>query len=216
MSLEICDVSVTIDEIEILPPVSFNVPTGTTMAVIGPSGAGKSTLLRVIAGIMDPTTGTIMVDEREVTEVPAFRRNIGMVFQDNQLFPHLDVAQNIAFGLRNGQGFIRHRRENRVRVHSRVTEMLELVGLTGFEQRTPFTLSGGETKRVALARALAMQPTVLLLDEPLTGLDRELHDRLMHDLARILEITRTTAVLVTHDESEAHGLSANVTRLPRL
>ena len=150
--------------------------SGEIVGLLGPSGSGKSTLLRVIAGLVIPDRGMVRIDGVDVTDVPTHRRGVGMVFQDEQLFEHLDVAGNVGFGLRM-RGDAPPARQHRV------AEMLDLVGLAGFERRNVRQLSGGEAKRVALARSLAPSPRVLLLDEPLTGLDRELHDRLAGDLA---------------------------------
>ncbi len=220
MSLDVHSICVDVDNRRILGPVSFHVPTGTTTAVVGPSGVGKSTLLRVIAGVMQPTSGSVSIDGADVTGVPPHKRSVGMVFQDDQLFPHLSVARNISFGLemlRPSKSRLIDRIMSGRRMskeHSRrVNDLLVLVGLEDFAHRRPMSLSGGEAKRVALARALAPSPSIILLDEPLTGLDRDLHDRLMSDLRRILETTRTTAVLVTHDASEAEHLAHNIVRL---
>jgi thiamine transport system ATP-binding protein len=143
-----------------------------------------------------PDAGSVWLDGVDITEVPPHRRRIGLMFQNEQLFPHLDVAGNIGFGPRM-QG------ATKAQTSTTVEELLAVVGLEGFGGRRVANLSGGEAKRVALARALAARPTVLLLDEPLNGLDRDLHDRLAADLAAILRATGTTAVLVTHDHSEA-------------
>jgi thiamine transport system ATP-binding protein len=145
-------------------------------------------------------SGTVCVDGVDVTHLPTYRRRIGMVFQDNQLFPHRDVAGNVEFGLRM-LGISRHERS------TRVEEVLALVGLAGFQRRRVTSLSGGEAKRVALARSLAPSPAVILLDEPLTGLDRELHDQLAADVAGVLRRNGTSALLVTHDEAEAAAIS---------
>jgi thiamine transport system ATP-binding protein len=220
MSLHVESICVEIDGVTILDSVSLDVPTGSTVAVVGPSGVGKSTLLRVIAGIIEPTSGSISIDGVDISSLPVHERTVAMVFQNDQLFPHLDVSHNIAFGLDVTRPLMmrlvssrRVRREWSKERKDRVTEMLDLVGLSGFEDRDTGSLSGGEAKRVALARALAPAPSVLLLDEPLTGLDRELHDRLMHDLGRILEKTGTTTVLVTHDVAEAKYLADRVEQL---
>ena len=212
-------VSLEIDGAPILEDVSFGIPTGSTIAIVGPSGAGKSTLLRIIAGIIR-ATGSISIGGRDVTDLPAHRRNVGLVFQDDQLFAHLTVAQNISFGLEMQRPLFsrfwlppRAKRRLLADWSLRVDAMLDLVGLPGFADRSTATLSGGEAKRVALARALAPAPEVLLLDEPLTGLDQALHDRLMHDLRDILRSTLTTSVLVTHDLSEAEYRAETVVRL---
>lgn len=194
--LEVRDVSLAFDGMPVLDRVSLTVPTGEVVAVLGPSGAGKSTLLRVVAGLLVPDAGSVAVDGEDVTTMPPHLRRIGLMFQDEQLFPHLDVAANIGFGLRMAK-------VPRAAIADRVAELLALVGMQRFGERRVTTLSGGEAKRVALARALAPRPRVLLLDEPLTGLDRDLHDRLAAEVADVLRATGTTGVLVTHDRDEA-------------
>jgi thiamine transport system ATP-binding protein len=198
--LDVRDVTVRFGDRTVLRDASLHVDTGEVVALLGPSGVGKSTFLRVVAGLLVPDHGQVWLDGVDLSQVAAHRRRIGLMFQDEQLFPHLDVAANIGFGLRmQGQP-----------VRTRVEELLALVGLQGFGGRRVTNLSGGEAKRVALARALAPSPAVLLLDEPLTGLDRELHDRLVADLAEVLRTTRTTAVLVTHDHDEAAAIADRV------
>jgi thiamine transport system ATP-binding protein len=207
--LEVREITVVFDHRPVLDAVSLTVDTGEVVALLGPSGSGKSTLLRVIAGLLMADGGSVWLDDRDITAVPAHRRNIGLVFQDEQLFAHLTVAENIGFGPRmQGLG----RRE----VAERVVELLDRVGLPGFAERQVAKLSGGEAKRVALARSLAPRPAVLLLDEPLTGLDRDLHDRLAGDLAGLLRATGTTALLVTHDPDEAASIADRVETLPTL
>jgi thiamine transport system ATP-binding protein len=201
--LEVVDVSVRFSDRTVLDGVSLQVGDGEIVAVLGPSGAGKSTLLRIVAGLLRPDSGRVLLDAVEITDEPAHLRNIGMMFQDDQLFPHLDVAANIAFGPRM-------HRWNASEVADRVEHLLTIVGLAGFGSRRIDRLSGGEKKRVALARSLAPRPAVLLLDEPLTGLDRELHDRLTVELADVLRATSTTAVVVTHDRDEATALAGRV------
>ena len=201
--LDVSHLVLRFGERAVLDELSLHVDDGEVVAVLGPSGAGKSTLLRVVAGLLQPDSGTVRLDGVDITDRPAHLRNIGMMFQDEQLFPHLDVAANIAFGPRM-HGW------PAARVAARVDELLRIVGLDGFENRHVDRLSGGEKKRVALARSLAPRPAVLLLDEPLTGLDRELHDRLIDELADVLRATATTAVLVTHDHDEAAALAGRV------
>jgi thiamine transport system ATP-binding protein len=197
------DLTIAFDGRRVLDRVSLGVDAGEIVAILGPSGAGKSTLLRIIAGLLMPDSGTVMLDGVDITDRPAHLRSIGMMFQDEQLFPHLDVTANVAFGPRM------HRWPSED-ITARVDELLTLVGLEGFGTRQVDRLSGGEKKRVALARSLAPRPALLLLDEPLTGLDRELHDRLMVDLAAVLAAAGTTAILVSHDRDEASALASRV------
>ena len=201
--LDVVDVSVRFGERVVLDRLSLHVDEGEVVAVLGSSGAGKSTLLRVVSGLWLPDSGVVSLDGGDITHRPAHLRNIGMMFQDEQLFPHLDVAANIAFGPRMHSW-------PAAEINSRVDELLGLIGLDGFDNRRIDRLSGGEKKRVALARSLAPRPALLLLDEPLTGLDRELHDRLIAELGEVLQATGTTAVLVTHDRDEAATLATRV------
>ena len=201
--LAIRDARVSFGGHRALDGVDLEVRRATVVAVLGPSGSGKSTLLRAIAGLQPLDQGSISLDGRPLDGVPPHRRGIGLVFQDDALFPHRDVAANIAFGLRM-QG------RSRTDSVSRVTELLDLVGLQGREQRTVRSLSGGERKRVALARALAPAPSVLLLDEPLGALDRQLHDRLVGELGALFAQIVQTAVYVTHDAAEAFALGRRV------
>jgi len=188
---------------EALAGVDLDVAEGSTVAVLGPSGSGKSTLLRSIAGLQKLDDGTVSLDSRSLEGVPAHRRGVGLMFQDDALFPHRDVAANVGFGLRM-QNVARAEREARVR------ELLALVGLEGRERRRVSTLSGGERKRVALARALAPAPRLLLLDEPLGALDRPLHDRLVVELRGLFAEIGQTALYVTHDVAEAFAVGALV------
>lgn len=206
MTLQLLDIAAQYEGRVLYRNVSLTVETGEIVSLVGPSGSGKSTLLRIIAGIEEPVDGRVLLDGRDITELPIHRRGIGMVFQDNQLFPHLDVAGNIGYGLRM----------SKQSSPSRVQEMLELIGLPGFGLRQVDTLSGGEAKRVALARSLIVNPQVLLLDEPLTGLDTELHDRLLDDISKILRTSKTTVVHVTHDLREAAGLSSRIVQIATL
>jgi len=186
-----------------LDGVSLDVAGGNVVTVLGPSGCGKTTLLRAIAGLQRLDEGLILLEGRNLDGVPAHERGVGLVFQDHALFHHRDVLGNVGFGLRM-------RGDSRRRIAARVREVLELVGLAGFERRSVATLSGGEQQRVALARALAPEPRVLLLDEPLGSLDRRLRDRLLEDLDHLFDRLRVTAVYVTHDQAEAFALGDRV------
>jgi thiamine transport system ATP-binding protein len=194
--LVVDSVSVSLGGRSVLDAVSLEVSAGEVVAVFGPSGSGKSTLLRAVAGLVEVESGRVVIDGVDVTGVPTHLRRVGMVFQDEQLFPHRDVAGNVAFGLEMA-GVERRERE------SRVEELLSAVGLDGFGDRDVSTLSGGEAKRVALARSLAPRPAVLLADEPLTGLDADLHDRLAVEVGAVLRESGTTTLWVTHDRAEA-------------
>jgi thiamine transport system ATP-binding protein len=201
--LRAAGIRVTFDGVVAVDDATIDVPAGQTLAVLGPSGCGKSTLLRVIAGLQRPDGGRVELDGRDVGDMPAHRRGIGLMFQDDVLFPHRDVAGNVAFGLRMA---------NRPpdEIERRVGELLELVGLAGLERRTVISLSGGERQRVALARALAPEPRVLLLDEPLGSLDRPLHDRLLTELEELFARIGITVVAVTHDVTDAFALGHRV------
>lgn len=183
--------------------VGFSLAKGEIGVLIGPSGCGKTSVLRAIAGLERPQGGRIVLDGRVLSEpatathVAPEQRRIGMVFQDYALFPHLSVAQNVAFGL---HGLPRAERD------ARVSRLLDLVGLGHAAQRAPHQLSGGQQQRIALARALAPQPELLLLDEPFSSLDVDLRERLAHELRAILRQTGTTALFVTHDQLEAFAL----------
>ena len=184
----------------ILRGASLAVAPGETVALLGPSGCGKTTLLRVIAGLERPAAGRVLFDGQEMMQTPAHRRGFGLMFQDHALFPHLDVERNIDFGLRRA-GWERGRRERRV------SELLDLAGLSGFGRRTLEGLSGGERQRVALARALAPEPRLLMLDEPLGSLDRGLRERLVVEVRGILRSLGIPAIYVTHDQFEAFAVA---------
>lgn len=203
MTLRVHDLTVTYDDLVAVSGVDLTVHDGEVVALLGPSGCGKSTLLRAVAGLERPAGGTVSWDGRDLTGVPPHRRGFGLVFQDGQLFPHRDVAGNVAFGLRMSGMDRAARRE-------RVAELLELVGLAGYQRRRVTELSGGEQQRVALARALAPRPRLLLLDEPLSALDRTLREQLAVDLAALLREAGATALLVTHDHDEAFTLADRV------
>lgn len=211
--LEISQVAIVHDGRPIIPSISFQVAEASTCALLGPSGSGKSSLLRVIAGIDRPASGRVFLDDADITDLPTHRRRIGLVFQDNQLFPHLSVGNNVAYGLRHNWSSTFRRSWPKSKVQDRVMEMLTLVGMADRSRDPVGILSGGEAKRVALARGLAPSPSVLLLDEPLTGLDAGLHERLLLDLKNILDSSRTTCILVTHDRDEATRLATSIVRL---
>ncbi|HEY7077439.1 MAG TPA: TOBE-like domain-containing protein [Solirubrobacteraceae bacterium] len=183
-----------------LDDVSIDVESGSLTALLGPSGSGKSTLLRIVAGLEAPDTGSVELDGREVTDVPPQRRGIGFVFQHYAAFKHMSVRDNVAFGLRI-------RREPKAAVRARVDELLEIVGLTGWADRYPAQLSGGQRQRMALARALAVRPSVLLLDEPFGALDANVRAELREWLRRLHDEMHVTTVLVTHDQEEAMSIA---------
>lgn len=197
--LQVVDLTVQRGGRRVLDGISMSVRPGERLAVHGPSGCGKTTLLYAIAGLLDVHHGVIRIGDRDVTHIPAHQRDIGLVFQDNQLFPHFDVADNVSYSLRvRGIG----KRERR-----KVAEdWLSRFGLTGLARRRVAELSGGEAKRVALARTMAAAPRVVLLDEPLTGLDDSLHERLLGDIRDIFDSLGTTVVHVTHDRVEGAAL----------
>ena len=194
---------VTYESTSVLQNLSIYIGAGEIVALTGPSGSGKTTLLRCIAGLEVVESGTILLSGEEITSNPAHLRRIGLVFQDNQLFPHLNVAKNISYSL-----MIQGTRQKLI--DEKVTEVLELVGLTHLSKREVFKLSGGEAKRIAVARALVAQPKVVLLDEPLNGLDKELHARLLADLGTLLRLRGTTTLHVTHDQDEANAIADRV------
>jgi putrescine transport system ATP-binding protein len=183
--------------------VSLAVEPGEFFALLGPSGCGKTTLLRLIAGFETPDGGDVLIDGIAINAVPPYARPVNMMFQSYALFPHLDVAANIAFGLRQ-EGMARRRRE------ARVAEMLALVQMADYARRRPHELSGGQKQRVALARALAKMPKLLLLDEPLAALDRKLREETRLELTRIQQRLGTTFLVVTHDQGEALGMASRV------
>ena len=205
--LKVSNLSVEFGSTVIVDNVSFTVPTGETLAITGPSGIGKTTLLHAICGIIRTTHGTIHIDNVDITSLPTHKRGIGLVSQTGDLFPTMTVSQNIEFGLR----IAKLEKTDRA---ARVNELLEMLNLVHLADRNVVDLSGGEARRIALARALAPRPRVLLLDEPLSGLDKNTHDALMSDLSRVLKQTATTALLVTHDHSEAELLAGSIFTFP--
>ena len=206
--LEVDRVRVTFGDQAVLDGVSLTVNDGEIVGLLGPSGCGKSTLLRVIAGLQPIESGAVRWDGDDLASIPAHARRFGFVFQDQQLFPHLDVAANVGFGLKMS-------RTPKLVIAKRVGELLELVGLPGYEHRSVATLSGGEAQRIALARALAPEPLLLLLDEPFSALDRELHDRLAIEVREMLRLLGMTAIHVTHDPDEAAIVCDRIIRLDK-
>ncbi len=201
-TLEISDLSVTLGNTQVLKGLSFTVKSGEFAAILGPSGCGKTTLLRAIAGLVRPDSGAIRFDQKLVSVsslvLPAHKRNVGYLPQEAGLFPHFTVAENVGFGLIKN-----HKKMNSQERNERIEEMLELVGLTGFSARKPHQLSGGQQTRVALARALAIKPSIVLLDEPFSNLDYALRVDVSEEVIALLKRTRTTSVMVTHDREEA-------------
>ncbi len=183
--------------------VSADITDGEFVTLLGPSGCGKTTTLRMVAGLVDPTAGQIRFDGQSVNSVPSHKRNIGLAFQSHALFPHLSVARNIAFGLEV-------KGTPKADVQQRVTEMLDMIELSEYADRMPAQLSGGQQQRVALARMLATDPRVLLFDEPLSALDRNLRDSLKYSILDLQRRTRKTAIYVTHDQSEAFAISDRI------
>ncbi|MFO7749780.1 MAG: ABC transporter ATP-binding protein [Desulfobacteraceae bacterium] len=192
----------------LLTDVTIAVEKGEIRCLLGPSGCGKTTLLRIAAGLEAPDTGDVLFCGRSMLATPPHRRNFGMMFQEFALFPHRNVFENIAFGLEM-------KKESKQMIASRVSEMLELVSLEGYRKRRVDELSGGERQRVALARTLAPNPGILMLDEPLGALDRLLRERLLADLCHILNTTGITTIFVTHDQNEAFAAADLVSVMDR-
>lgn len=203
MLLSVSGVSKDYPNLPVLQDVSLTAEEGEIVCLLGPSGCGKTTLLRIVAGLETPDTGQVVFDGQDLAGIPAHRRNFGLMFQDFALFPHLDVAANVAFGLRM-QG------RSSAEIAARLRETLALVEMGGYEARRVNELSGGEQQRVALARSLAPRPRLLMLDEPLGSLDRALREKLMNDLRAILKRVGVTALYVTHDQEEAFAIADRV------
>ena len=203
VAVRLAGVSRWYGRVRAIDEVTLEVRRGEFLSLLGPSGCGKTTTLNVIAGFVEPSAGRVVIEGEDVTDVPTYRRRLGMVFQNYALFPHLTVFENVAFGLRV-------RRAPRGEIAGRVGEALGLVRLAGFEDRRPRQLSGGQQQRIALARALVTRPRVLLLDEPLAALDKNLRDEMRVELKEIQRRTGLTTIFVTHDQEEALSLSDRV------
>ena len=201
--LQVSHIHKSFDGVPLLRDVSFDVAPSEIVCLLGPSGCGKTTLLNIIAGLEQPESGQVLVEGQDIAGTPVHRRGFGLMFQDLALFPHKNVCDNVAFALRMANLAPQA-------IDLRVREVLELVGLAGFEQRDVNQLSGGEQQRVALARSLAPRPRLLMLDEPLSSLDRALRERLMNELRDILTRVGQTAIYVTHDQQEAFALADRV------
>lgn len=182
---------------KILDDVSFNVDKGEIIAVLGSSGSGKSTLLNIICGLETVSSGSIFLNGKDITNLECEKRNIGLVFQDYALFPHLTVEKNVGFALKSSKDPI-------------IDSMLDLVKMKSFKKRYPYELSGGEKQRVAIARSLAAKPSILLLDEPFSNLDANLKEEVRKDIKEILKKSNTTAVIVTHDIEDAYDLADRI------
>ncbi len=201
--LEIHNIYKSFGDTTILEGISFQLEKGEILALLGPSGSGKTTLLEIIAGLDDPDQGDCLWDGKSLLGVPTHLRNFGLMFQEYVLFPHKTVGENVAFGLKMAGG-------QAETTATRVKEVLDLVGLSGFENRDPSTLSGGEQQRIALARSLAPEPRLVMLDEPLGALDRAIRERLVGELRIILKKASQTALYVTHDQEEAFSIADRV------
>ncbi|WCB92063.1 Sulfate/thiosulfate import ATP-binding protein CysA [Baekduia alba] len=201
--ISVSDVNKHYGEFQALHDISLDIKPGALTALLGPSGSGKSTLLRVIAGLETPDSGTVVIEDSDVTNVPPQRRDIGFVFQHYAAFKHMTVRDNVAFGLK-----VRKRPKAEIKV--KVDELLGIVGLAGYQERYPSQLSGGQRQRMALARALAVEPKVLLLDEPFGALDANVRAELRAWLRRLHEEVHVTTVLVTHDQEEAMELADQI------
>jgi ABC-type Fe3+/spermidine/putrescine transport system ATPase subunit len=206
--VELIGVAKRYGEIAAVNDLSFSVDRGSCVALLGPSGCGKTTTLRMIAGFDAPDAGRITLAGRDVGGTRPYERNVGLVFQDYALFPHMTVARNIAYGMR-------HRGVARAEIPRRVEKLLGQVKLPGYGVRYPSQISGGEQQRVALARALATEPDVLLLDEPLSNLDAKLRQELRRELKALLDEVGTTTIIVTHDQEEAIALASRIVVMNR-
>jgi sulfate transport system ATP-binding protein len=203
MSIDVSGISKRYGDFVALEDINLTLPTGQLTALLGPSGGGKTTLLRIIAGLETPDSGSVVIEGTDATRLPVQKRNVGFVFQHYAAFKHMSVARNVAFGLEI-------RKTPKPEIKRRVDELLELVHLSAFADRLPAQLSGGQRQRMALARALAVQPTVLLLDEPFGALDAKVRKELRDWLRRLHDEVHVTTVFVTHDQEEALEVSDEI------
>ncbi len=201
--IDLINVDKSYGDLQALKGVSAQIMEGEFFSLLGPSGCGKTTLLRTIAGFEDLTDGVVLIDGKDMDGVPPNQRPANMVFQSYAIFPHLNVGENVAFGLRRKKMSILEKKE-------KVKEALKMVGLVGYENRSSHTLSGGQRQRVALARALILRPRVLLLDEPLSALDKKLREQMQTELRRLQRQVGITFILVTHDQEEALIMSDRI------
>jgi iron(III) transport system ATP-binding protein len=199
VAIDIKGVNLSYGATHVLKDIDLSIRPGELFAFLGPSGCGKTTLLRLIAGFAQAQTGQVLLDGRDVAALPPWKRDVGMVFQSYALWPHMTVAQNVAFGLEE-------RRKPRAEITARVAQALELVGLSAYAQRRPAQLSGGQQQRVALARTIAIEPKVLLLDEPLSNLDARMRVSVRRDLRELQQRLGLTTIFVTHDQEEANTI----------
>ena len=190
-------------KVSVVKDVSLEIAEGEFVSLLGPSGCGKTTILRMVAGLIEPSDGAIIVGGNDITRLPPNRRNVGLVFQSYALFPHMTVFENVAFGLRR-------KGESGAALNARIEESLAMVRLAGYGERYPRQLSGGQQQRVAMARAIAPRPSVLLFDEPLSNLDAKLRDEMQIELKRLQRELKITTLFVTHDQAEALSLSDRV------
>ena len=188
---------------QVLKGLNLEIKEGELVSLLGPSGCGKTTTLRVVAGFIEPESGVFSLDEEDLTKVPVHKRNFGIVFQSYALFPHLNVYDNVAFGLKM-------RKLDKVQIDQKVKNILEICGLSEFEKRFPQQMSGGQRQRVALARALVIEPKLLLLDEPLSNLDAKLRINMRMEIKRIQKKLGITTLFVTHDQEECFSISDKV------
>ena len=207
-NVKVNSVAKTYGNTPVLADITTEFPEGSFTSLLGPSGSGKTTLLRIVAGFIKPDHGMVMIGNNDVTSVPVWGRNIGMMFQSYALFPHMTITQNVAFGLER-------RGIKGAEARKQAEAALEMVHLPGFGNRMPKQLSGGQQQRVALARAIVIKPSVLLLDEPLSALDRRLRQEMQVELLRIQRESGLTTIFVTHDQEEALTLSDKVAILDR-